>query len=108
MSGSEFFLMVIALALSLIAIFFCVALFYVILILKRVHGMMDTLERFSVQCCEGWTGVITRVNAIKDSIQLIGQGLQTAQQLYHRYTEQPKKGKKKSDHNDSGSEPYSL
>lgn len=108
MSGSEFFLMVIALALSLIAVFFCVALFYVILILKRVHGMMDTLERFSAQCSEGWTGVVSRINSIKDSIQLIGQGLQTAQQLYHRYNEQPKKDKKKSDHDTRGSDASSL
>lgn len=97
MSGIEFFLLIIAVALSIIAIFFCIALFYVILILRRLHGMMDTFEHFTVQCSDGWSGVLSRISSIKDSIQLMGQGIQTAQHLYQQYADQFTRKKKKGD-----------
>ena len=89
MTSNEFFTFITLLAIIAVAVFACVSMFYLIMILRRVHRAMDTIEDNVNSLAGGFRDFYIRTLALKETAEVIAQGVRTFLGLYQKRT--PKK-----------------
>ena len=72
------------LAIIILTGFFCMALYYAILILRRIHHTLDTAEKKVGSLFELWNEFYTRLLGLRTSLDIIASGCRAALSLYQR------------------------
>lgn len=91
MTSQDFILLVATFSLIVFTVLGSIALFYLIAILRRVHLMMDTIEQFFSNVSGGMRDAIARVRAMKETADLVVQGLRAVSGIAERQRAKRKK-----------------
>ncbi|MBI4268387.1 hypothetical protein HY627_00960 [Candidatus Uhrbacteria bacterium] len=94
MTSSDFFITLATVSLVLFTILGTVALFYLILILRRVSAMMDVIEDFFRHFGTGFRELATRIQAIRDTAEIVVGGIKSVSGIVSERKSRPKKTKK--------------
>lgn len=90
MTSAELLSVVTTIAIVLGTLFACIALFYAILILRRIYEMMDAIENFLKGISDGANEMYRRICMVKDSIDVVSQGMKAISTLYQSRSERKK------------------
>lgn len=82
MTSIELLTVVSTVAILVFTLFVCTALFYGILILKRMYAMMDAIEQFLKGITDSVGQFYGRLCTVKDSIDVVSQGVKMLTALY--------------------------
>lgn len=88
MTNADILFLVGTIAVVLLTGFLCMALFYVICILRRVHRTLHTVEERAESFLDSWREFAGRINAFRTSLDIIASGLKAALTLYQRRSSQ--------------------
>lgn len=93
MTSADFYLLVSTVSLALLSLFGVVALIYLILILRRVHLMMDSIENFFQHWGGSFKDIVARVQSVKNTAEILAQGIKHVTEIYQERKSKPKKKK---------------
>lgn len=99
MTSTELFFSIATVSLVLFTLLGAVALFYGILILRRISDMMDVIEDFFKHFGTGFRDIASRIQAFRDTAEIVASGIRSVGNIVSERKERKKKGKK-SDVND--------
>lgn len=94
MTSSDFFISLATVSLVLFTILGTVALLYLILILRRVSSMMDVIEDFFRHFGSGFRELATRIQAIRDTAEMVVGGIRSVSGIVSERKEKKRKSKK--------------
>lgn len=91
MTSTDLYTMVATLSLVIFTIFGCIALFYLIMILRRIHLMMDSIEDFFGNFSGSVRDALARVQALREFAELVIKGVRSMSSLSKERKERKKK-----------------
>ncbi|MDO8489817.1 MAG: hypothetical protein Q7S47_00200 [bacterium] len=91
MTSAELYFSIANVSLVLFTILGAVALFYAIVILRRVSTMMDTIEDFFKHFGTGFRDIATRIQTFRDTAEIVVNGIRSVSGIVN---ERKKKSKK--------------
>lgn len=94
MTSADIYAYLTTLAVVVVAVFICWTLFYCILILKRIYRMFDAIDDRLKCWSDGWESLLHRFATMRDSLQLIAQGIKAAGTVYQKYSKKPSRSSK--------------
>ncbi|MBI4239641.1 hypothetical protein HY620_01480 [Candidatus Uhrbacteria bacterium] len=100
MTSNDLYTIVAIISLIFLTTFACLALYYLILILKRIHRTMDTFHEHVQGVSHGVQDMCRKIAAVKDSAEMITKTFATIVALYKKQAE--KKGKSAKGESASG------
>lgn len=77
MTSSDLYTMVATLSLVIFTIFCCGALFYLIMILRRIHLMMDSIEDFFGNFSGSVREALLRIQTLREFAELVIKGVRS-------------------------------
>ena len=95
MTSMDVYAYLITLSIVVVTFFVCWTLYYCIRILKKIYQLIDTIDDSLARWSHGWESLVERVTTMRDSLQLVIKGIQTASGAYNQYKK--KSSKKHSD-----------
>ena len=93
MTSQDFIILGATFSLIAFTVLGAIALVYLIAILRRIHLMMDTFEQFFSNVSGGMRDAIARVRAMKETADLVVQGLRAVSGIAERRHTKHKKEK---------------
>lgn len=102
MTSADMYVYVTTFCIAVVTLFVCWTLYYCIRILKRIQSLLDSVDQ-SLQCwSDGWRSIVVKFGTVRDTLQLLVRGMQTAQGVYSKYAKKKtSRGMKKNDEKES-------
>lgn len=91
MTSSDLYTLVATLSLVIFTLFGCAALFYLIMILRRIHLMMDSIEDFFQNFSGSVRDALGRVQALREFAELVVKGVHSISRVSKMQKERKKK-----------------
>lgn len=91
MTSSDLYTMVATLSLVIFTVFGCSALFYLIMILRRIHLMMDSIEDFFGNFSGSVREALARVQALREFAELVIKGVRSISDVSKERAKRAKK-----------------
>ncbi len=97
MTSADLYAYLTTLSIVIVSCFVCWALYYLIQILKRIYKLMDAIEDSFQNMSNGWESFMHRFSTMRETIQMLAQGIRTAGNMYERIKKPSKKKKSITD-----------
>ncbi len=97
MTAADLYLIITTIAVVLFTLFGVAVLVYVLLILHRVHKMLDGIEDFFNHWKSTVRELFLRAQGLKATADMVGDGLRAVIQMYQKSPEGKRKSKKQKD-----------
>ncbi len=93
MTSTDLYAYLTTLSIVIVSCFVCWALYYLIQILKRMYALMDAIEDSFKNMSSGWESFMHRFSTMRETLQMLAQGIRTAGSMYEKIKKPSKKKK---------------
>lgn len=91
MTSSDIYAYFTTLSIVVVSVFVCWTLAYCIRILKKIYHTLDAVDDAMKSMLGGWESLLHRFTTMRDSLQLLAQGIQAASGAYRQYKKKKSK-----------------